>query len=603
MPETHDLADVRGQDLINFPALQDRAAKVMTGDGRSSALDGCLLGPDIEDIMQRARVKKREVPQCVDLSRKAKKADTVDLEEIDDDVAPPDKVTPKTRGTEFKLRTAINSVGRTYARHIAKLRENMQTVLLDIDDPVLACQQKNELDKYHSEIAVMMGRHKLLETVMTGTPASLVELVAGSKVSPCAGYENLQVFQHLEDHKAIIRKALSQEDLQAKYDMMEPMKKLYVVLCDACKAALNDLLSARTAEEQRKKADEVKPQETDKRKYCEKSSNRAAKKSSQAVPPALTFWRDGVEMMHGRVGATYDKAWGCREPFLVSDNEHMKRLLDKDVMKTSAADFAVTWETCPLRTTQGRAQLRLPESLGRETALELEPLLMNHEISVNVAECAKTLDGCVEWDEVARVTSPALYVMLAGHISTGQIEINGLACFRVNMRGMRNVVMVDSMSVLAYLKATLGETTKEPHVRDAPAWLTTASHDDLRDFLAADHRLYMTTVGVGDLLYIPAGFTYCHHVSSDEDVLGVRIGAVSLGDEMVLRPLQDDYIQRRGGENPVLSQALTFLELRNKVSPSTVGAMGHGNKGPSAAATVSHTDSPSEENKCADEVS
>ena len=70
IPETHDLADVRGQDLINFPALQDRAAKVMTGDGRSSALDGCLLGPDIEDIMQRARVKKtggspvcRPVPQ------------------------------------------------------------------------------------------------------------------------------------------------------------------------------------------------------------------------------------------------------------------------------------------------------------------------------------------------------------------------------------------------------------------------------------------------------------------------------------------------------------------------------------------------------------
>jgi hypothetical protein len=58
LPNGNGLDDVQGPDFVNFPALQDKAAKAMTGNGTSSVLDGCLLGPDLGDIMRAARVKK-----------------------------------------------------------------------------------------------------------------------------------------------------------------------------------------------------------------------------------------------------------------------------------------------------------------------------------------------------------------------------------------------------------------------------------------------------------------------------------------------------------------------------------------------------------------
>ena len=91
------LADVQGSDFVNFPALQDKAAKAMTGNGTSSVLDGCLLGPDLGDIMRVARFKKRQISEGVDWPRKAGKAQIDDVEGTDDD-----KVAPKREMQKLK---------------------------------------------------------------------------------------------------------------------------------------------------------------------------------------------------------------------------------------------------------------------------------------------------------------------------------------------------------------------------------------------------------------------------------------------------------------------------------------------------------------------
>jgi len=385
---------------------------------------------------------------------------------------------------------------------------------------------------------------------------------------------------------------------------MEPSKRLYVVLCEAGTAAIDDLLSARPAETQKNKAGEVN---AEKRKNFEAGSNQAAKKSCDAVPPALDFdFGCTADPMHGRVGATYEKAWGCREPFLLLNNERVSRFLDKEEVKTSAREFVDTFATSPIRVAEGRAKKPLPQDMGHDFAVELEPLLMNHEISVDIAKCAATLDGCAEWDELARATWPKWNAMVAGTTSVGVIEWNGLACFRINMHGLRDVVLVDSQAVVAFMKTKGGKIPAEPTVAEAPNWLTFAFHDDLREFCACGHRLYSASCKVGDLLYIPAGYVYCHRVASHEDVVAIRIGALCLGDEIPSGMFQDCYV-KNGQTKEALTQALTFLELRKTVSPpsddtagqvhevkSDVATASRGDK--SDAATASREDSPSRAN-------
>ena len=100
LPKGNGLADVQGPDFINFSAVHDRAAKVMTGNGTSSVFDGCLLDPDPEDMMNQVHAKKREFPQITDRPHKARKADIdIDVEKTDDNhVAPKKKENCRRRG-------------------------------------------------------------------------------------------------------------------------------------------------------------------------------------------------------------------------------------------------------------------------------------------------------------------------------------------------------------------------------------------------------------------------------------------------------------------------------------------------------------------------
>jgi hypothetical protein len=107
----------------------------------------------------------------------------------------------------------------------------------------------------------------------------------------------------------------------------------------------------------------------------EKGSNQAAKKSFDTVPPALSFdcGDKDVEQMHGRVGATYEKAWGYREPFILWNNERVRSFFDKEEVQTAAQDFVEMFATSPLRATESRVHVPLLDDLGRDFALELEP--------------------------------------------------------------------------------------------------------------------------------------------------------------------------------------------------------------------------------------
>ena len=430
LPKGNGLADVQGPDFINFSAVHDRAAKVMTGNGTSSVFDGCLLDPDPEDMMKQVHAKKREFPQITDRPRKARKADIdIDVEETDDN-----HVAPKKR----------------------RIAED------------------------------------------------------GGKVKVA------------------------------------------------------------------------------KRNNFEKGSNQTVKKSCDTKPPIFSFdcGENEEETMHGRVGATYEKDWGYREPFVLWNNERLRRFMEKPEVKTAATEFVDMFATSPCRATG--AHVQLPNDLGRDFALELEPLLMNHEISVDVAGCAKTLDGCVEWDDLDKVTCPTFFGMAAGGFSV-RCESNGLACYRVNMMGLRIVVMADSQAVVAFMKAIATQLPAEPTVADAATWLTTASHDDLRDFRKHGHRLYMAACRTGDLLYTPAGYVYGECMGVYDDVLGIRIGAVSLGDEIPLGLFQDCYA-KHGQASKALRQALVFLELRKKVSPPSDDTAGQVHEEKSDVATASRED-------------
>jgi len=296
------LNDVHGSDFVNFPALQDKAAKAMAGNGTPSVLDGILMGPDLGDMTQRVQATRRAIPQHIDQPCKAGKRGLDNVEDTDDEALSAEEATPMERGSAFL--GAVSKASRTYVRSFNKLGKKMQMLLQKIDETVLDFHTETKTGKFQSEFAVMMRRQQWLHTVMNGTPASLAELVVASKaegqsvvsgessdnlskgsgrMAPCAGYEQLMVFEHLEGHRAIIRSAQSQEILTAVCENVEALLRLYEGLCKSCTAAIDDLLSARTAEAQKNRVDEVK---AEKRKNFE----NASMPPRNPATPCLQFW-------------------------------------------------------------------------------------------------------------------------------------------------------------------------------------------------------------------------------------------------------------------------------------------------------------------------
>lgn len=138
-----------------------------------------------------------------------------------------------------------------------------------------------------------------------------------------------------------------------------------------------------------------------------------------------------------------------------------------------------------------------------------------------------------------------------------------MGCFRITLTGIRQVAIIDSLAILAFLKDSK---------MDSAFWLTSCTQEKLNEFLAMGNKVHICTVGPGDALYIPPGSLTRHQVQKDFDVYGLRVGVTS---PQTLRIMQE-LVKARGDagqpENACMQQAIAMLTGAG--APETVVAMG-----------------------------
>ena len=137
----------------------------------------------------------------------------------------------------------------------------------------------------------------------------------GSIISsgPCAGYQQLELFQAYENHKAKLKHCCTEAEIKTTLAEKDDCKKLFTTLSMACKAAVSDLRSALKAKENEKerqdKEDSEKGKAGQKRKGKEALSAlgvAAAGKRAKATEPSKLIdavWSLCAEVPSGRFGS------------------------------------------------------------------------------------------------------------------------------------------------------------------------------------------------------------------------------------------------------------------------------------------------------------
>ena len=154
-----------------------------------------------------------------------------------------------------------------------------------------------------------------------------------------------------------------------------------------------------------------------------------------------------------------------------------------------------------------------------------------------------------------------------GHIATATAEIANLGTLRWQLKGSRSVALLRLTSVTSFLqesKSASGIGTanaKVCGVDEAIEWATSASPQDLQSLLDVfPDAIWFAEVTPGDVLYTPAGHLSFHHVVG-EDVLGYRVGVLSLGPEArTLQDIEKIIVDTRRPVEAALKEGLEVLQ-------------------------------------------
>jgi hypothetical protein len=127
-------------------------------------------------------------------------------------------------------------------------------------------------------------------------------------------------------------------------------------------------------------------------------------------------------------------------------------------------------------------------------------------------------------DEEKALLAPVLLPVIFGISSNFESVANEkdhLACCRLGLIGTRQVV-VTSTSVLLDCMRSAG--AKQDDLNPPKAWhfLKSASDDVLKNYIATTGCLWSATLGAGDALFLPTGWTQAERVLQNVDFVGVR---------------------------------------------------------------------------------
>ena len=217
-------------------------------------------------------------------------------------------------------------------------------------------------------------------------------------------------------------------------------------------------------------------------------------------------------------------------------------------LANACAAFAQKFENDPARADPGRAQRKLPAEATLAMAAIIESIQPN------------ALKGA-SLDKVKMEVTPATFAVAKQRV-TSSAEPGHLSSFRIGYSGTRQVTLACTESVLNFIRSSdqcQGPTQSTVTAQRAYEWLKTATSDGIKAFKshAGENSVQYGSVGVGDILYTPAGWFFYEQVGGS-DYVGAR-GAFLISFDMKRLDSLCRYFLAVGKPNEILSRALDAI--------------------------------------------
>ena len=152
----------------------------------------------------------------------------------------------------------------------------------------------------------------------------------------------------------------------------------------------------------------------------------------------------------------------------------------------------------------------------------------------------KKLSGLTEKQRLDN--APKCFAIVQGKL-TCSVEGAHLGTLRVCYAGTRKIVTFSTMAIINHLKKT---NTSAVHVSHAYEWVKTATSAAMTTFLnelsESDVKPMHASIGNGDAVYLPAGFTFIEKGGQSQDVTGIRIVVVRDCDLTILSQVHRHFI-------------------------------------------------------------
>ena len=334
------------------------------------------------------------------------------------------------------------------------------------------------------------------------------------RAGPCRDFHLLKSLESMRGHAASYRACQSNDDIKKVTDESADWKKVALTLLTAVKAAKADLQSAK----RRKDANKKKKDKVAATGRAAEADTAQGKVRKRAAPQGVLFdssktWWSNSELMLPSIQDSKD--WDATMPCLRSGIQGTTAAVER------IGAFGKIFTGSSLRVTEGRAHAVWNQQRPHATQ-EMKELVAHMHVAAALpptwrlhsdVEKKDSSDACSSAENKLDTAMKMSTFGLAGcTISHSRTEVGLLPCFRWLQTG--------TMMVAVSVPPTDSEVLQK--MQDT---MQSGSEESIRK-ACGEGVLRFSTVGPGDLLYIPPGAIVSHKVHS-QDVLGIRFGILA----------------------------------------------------------------------------
>lgn len=400
-------------------------------------------------------------------------------------------------------------------------------------------QADPDRDMFVNELRIVVNRQKGLSLVLGSDPDALQkyidsfsiatptkaderltsssrDLQLASRSGPCNNYQSLKLFASFEREN--FGGMTSPDDVGNKRRDLDAIRVVFLLLCKSCKTSLNDLFGARSAlkaEREKKRKQEA----DDARKQAEQQ--KAASKRRSTTGPAIFDF----EPSQGRTNFSIAVSKSGRDvdlklPGIIAVTLPQSLL---DPIKKDISDFRTDFDNSDLKVTQGRAQARLGSDEVVSNLRRFTKDLFKPDAIVHPSDIDKIV-GDKNYDKLFEYAAPFVFGTVINHVAA-RPEAGALPTVRYQWQGTKVVAVCRLSSLVKFLMSHAKSVVQSCTVTSATcsAWLRSARGPQLQQFIDGGDKILWGTIGVGDVLYLPAGWLCAERTAGAEDCLGVKL--------------------------------------------------------------------------------